>query len=672
MLWHANVDVPGGFVGVDVFFVISGYLMTDLLIRSRRPAGAPKLLDFYGRRARRLLPASLVATLGVLVLTRLFLPEARWRSISKDALYSIGFSMNWREVSNSVDYLRFQAAPSPLQHYWSLGVEEQFYFFWPALLALVLWRQTKLTLARLLTIGLLAASFAWSVIATSDSPTTSYFSSFTRVWELLLGAVVGMFAPQLLKLASNRALATGLFVVGLGAIAYASAAFSTTTPFPSWRAAIPCVGAFLMLLAFGNAALGPFQYLVDSRPVQLVGDLSYSLYLWHWPLLVVATAKYGVLSAGEGLLVVALAFIPAIISYRYVEEPIRHNRLMLGSLWATFRTTGIAVMAATLAALLFLAYIPQPVAAADPTLTTLEPGTVTENVQKLGAAVLADDPLNDPAGNPLADYPSIFPDPSAPGASESGCEASTTSTDLVMCSYGPATGTNVVVFGDSHARQWMRPLTQLAVIKNWHVTEITKDFCLPADVKISSPWLASCKTWTAKALAFIKSSKPEVIITSAYDYRVAGANGKAMSEAASRAPMAAALEKTYATLKAQDAKVIVLRNTPQPARFSAALDIADCVSGHRHDLRACSFPRNVGNAPAVGAANVDAAKAAGAALIDLNDAICPTTQCAAVLAGILIYRDANHLTGAYAATLQPRLLKALVKAAPVLEGSVSS
>ncbi|TDD63977.1 acyltransferase, partial [Jiangella aurantiaca] len=248
LAYHAGLPlVSGGFVGVDVFFVISGFLITGLILREVESTGRLRLGRFYARRIRRLLPATAVVLAATAALTIVLLPPLRWPAIAGDIAVSATYVVNWRLASESVDYLTAEDAPSPVQHFWSLAVEEQFYLLWPVLIIALVWwhrrRRGAPSLRRTLLAGLAVVavpSLAWSVHLTAASPGAAYFVSTTRAWELAAGAALAIGARRLERLPAwvASALAGG----GLAAVGWAALTYDATTPFPGAAALVPVLG----------------------------------------------------------------------------------------------------------------------------------------------------------------------------------------------------------------------------------------------------------------------------------------------------------------------------------------------------------------------------------------------------------------------------------------------
>ena len=338
---HAGVPwVSGGFVGVDVFFVLSGFLITGLLLRERERSGRTSLLGFYARRVRRILPAGTLVAVVTVLASYHWLGFLRGNRIAGDGRWVALFAGNLHFAADGTKYLNANVPASPLQHYWSLAVEEQFYLLWPVLLATtaVLCRRSSLriTLAGVLS-GMIVSSLAWSVVETSSNGTWAFFSPLTRAWELALGGLIAVAVPLLRSRDGRpRAAWASLSWVGLLVMLASAYTIGSGTAFPGWAVTAPVLGAAAVVTA-GTAAPGSgAEMLLRLPPFQWVGRISYSLYLWHWPLLKIAEQRRGTpLPPAQSLLWVAVAVVLSVLTLRLVENPIRFARRLTSSTTAT-------------------------------------------------------------------------------------------------------------------------------------------------------------------------------------------------------------------------------------------------------------------------------------------------------------------------------------------------
>lgn len=317
--------IPGGYVGVDVFFVISGYLITGLLFREAQATGSISLLAFYARRVRRLLPAATAVLVAVAIFLPL-LPRARWQETIHEIVASALYVENWQLARLAVDYLGGENAPSPLQHYWSLSIEEQFYIAWPLIMLGVLAMARRTTDIRraffLVLLAIFSVSLVASIVLTASDPVTAYFVTHTRVWELTLGGLLALVVLPPLSSAVREAMR----VLGLAGIGIACVAFSTDTRFPGAAALLPTLGAALVIAAGKSSAERSTYKVLALRPMQYLGDISYSVYLWHWPLIVFASLHLADsrISPTMGGFILAATIVLAAASKRFIEDPFRH------------------------------------------------------------------------------------------------------------------------------------------------------------------------------------------------------------------------------------------------------------------------------------------------------------------------------------------------------------
>lgn len=331
VLFHANVPgIRGGFVGVDVFFVLSGFLITGLLLKERLDRGTVSLRGFYARRVRRILPAATVVIVVSVLASYYWLGFLEGNSVADDARWAAVFLANIHFAAIGTNYFTALAPPSPLQHMWSLGVEEQFYVVWPTLVVVVglIGKRLDLRLRLGLVLGAIAAaSFAWSVLETWQNGTSAYFSPLTRAWELALGGLLAVGSQLLPKI--PRKLAIVLGIAGLIGILVSGVLFNAQTLYPGAAAALPVLGTVLVVAAGGAVANSGAELFLRLGPLQWLGKRSYSLYLWHWPILIIAEERVGrALPLWKNLLCVLAAVVASMITYRLIENPVRSSRFL--------------------------------------------------------------------------------------------------------------------------------------------------------------------------------------------------------------------------------------------------------------------------------------------------------------------------------------------------------
>jgi peptidoglycan/LPS O-acetylase OafA/YrhL len=671
--YHAGVpQLSGGFVGVDVFFVISGFLITGLLLREIDTTGSVDLRSFYARRARRLLPATAVVLTATAVITAAVIPVTRWSSIVWDIASSAVYATNWRLAARSSDYLASDGAASPVQHFWTLAVEEQFYLVWPLLLlALVtLHRRTGWRLRQMLVVAIVIlaiTSLWWSVTLTSEAPGQAYFVTTTRIWELAIGAILafGVSVASRLPMVVRAPLA----VAGLAAIGFAALTFDASTPFPGAAALIPTMGAAAFIAAGTSATVPTIGRLLDNSPTRMVGSLSYSLYLWHWPLLVGARAVWAdpgqPLAVPIGLVVVVASVLPAWLTYRFVEQPIHHAPVLVDSLK---RNAGLAV-ACTAVVAIAAAGVGLAVPEATPMLAAGDEGA--------GAHALEDarggDDSASPDGNPaddevptgesdpglisdeIVDEADFEPDPIAAlrdvaRVNGESCIAGINGVDLESCEFGPAAAeTTVAVVGDSKMHQWLPAIQAIAESRGWRVTTYLKSACALVRVPVGrdGSLYRDCAEYNEKRFEVLLDSRFDIILTS---QRAPNAFMPEEPTAVGRQAMVDDLRRTWRDLSRTGARVTVVLDNAGPP-----MSVPDCVASNAEQLSVCAFPR--AKAVGVGAAPVQLAALAGSdevQLLSLQDWICLPSMCPAIVGNVLVYRQGSHLTGTYVASLTER------------------
>jgi peptidoglycan/LPS O-acetylase OafA/YrhL len=681
VLFHARIALfSGGFVGVDVFFVLSGFLITRLLLREVDSTGTISLRKFWARRARRLLPASCVVVVATVIASQVLLAPIAQRPLATDAVAAGGFVVNFVFAGRLGDYFASQLGqtPSPLLHFWSLAVEEQFYLFWP--LALLGLRRRPRRYRRLVTvmmIGVAIVSFCTCLWMTRTHPTGAFYLLPARMWELAIGGLIAVAGSAWALVSPNaRAVAAWLGVAG---IATAVVTFDDSVAFPGSAALLPVLGTALIVISGGRDA-APFAPMALLRHplLQWLGRRSYAIYLWHWPALVLAEAKWGPLTLPQRFVAIAIAIGLAAASLRLVEDPVRQ------SVWVALRPSrGLALGGALCATVLVTGAISMAVprqldggtAAAAPALNPVAPTTtvalgtpaqVTQAAVGPAAALIGDDLSSLVAANQLvleqglttSAVPSnmrpslgkVFDD--RPAVYGDGCVAIGVDDKLNPCRYGKTSASiKVVLFGDSHAAQWFPPLHTIAERNGLELIVLAKGGCPAASVSIPTATLArTCPIWRDKAVQFIADENPDLVI-------VTGSRHYPNTDQEWRDGFAT----TVGRLKGLTPRLLVLGDNPD-----SRTDPATCLSANLTNVKACTNTRV--KAVETGKLDVERAIAEqdGARFVDTSDWLCTTTDCPLIIGDILMFRDINHLTTVAADWFTP-MLEAIVM--PYLRGT---
>ncbi len=571
VLGHAGAPhLSGGYVGVDVFFVLSGFLITGLLLSQAARDGRVRLGDFYVSRARRILPAAVLTLVVTDIAAHQLLNFVRAREAVSDSVWAAIFAANVHFARAGTDYFAQDRPPSPVQHFWTLAVEEQFYLVWPVVLALVL--LVGVLRRRLLWIVGAAgvASFAWSVHATAAHPVPAYFSTAARAWELALGAALAIGAPRLrVPAAAGWA--------GLGCIVAAAVAFSGSTPFPGYSALLPTFGAALVIAAHGGGA----ARLLSLPPLRYVGDRSYAFYLWHWPVLVIATGYAGhALSTPARLGLSAGAFMLSILSYALVENPIRHMRWRAPGgalLWPASVVVTLAVALPILASLhATAARIADASAAVRPTALAAPAGASRASWKPLGAVAAAVDAAKRGARLPWPLTPSVGDLSKDFYAFPSGCSAHRGQTSSSVCRLGDTgAGKTLVVIGDSHAQMWMPTILNLARRDGWTVVPFVKVGCVPTKWLHSKDW--GCSVWYRWALGRAAKLHPQVSLVAA-----------SWADSPRAAPALKAVAALIGSVTRFSATTIVVGDSPHQHRQPV-----DCLLSSGATMRTCASKATV-------------------------------------------------------------------------------
>jgi peptidoglycan/LPS O-acetylase OafA/YrhL len=646
--FHAGVPrITGGYVGVDIFYVISGFLITGLLVDELERSGTISLRSFFARRARRLLPLAALVLVAVAIGMQVFTPPVFRPTVRFDAISAAFYYSNWQFALESINYLTLGGAQNPVLHYWSLSVEEQFYLVWPLLLILAvsLWRGRGPSVrvrcgAIIAIVG--GASFAYSIVETAAQPAIAYFETTTRVWEFAAGGALALAGSRLARTWPLAAAAGGW--LGLAAIVASVLAYGPITEFPGTAALLPVLGASLLIAAGIAAPVRGVSALLSLGPLRYLGKISYAWYLWHWPCLVFArTARWAPADGRIGFtttaIAVAISLVLAIVTHALVEAPARRAR------WFAVGRRRVLLLAssATAAAVIALGVSGGPLAL---------PG---------GVSLIGDADAS--TAVPAAVTPLEAQASTAYGALH-GCHVGYDATAPVSgCVFGAADAKRTVVLvGDSHAAQWFPALERLAVHERFRLIAWTKSGCpLAPRVHIYLPAIGrdytECTAWTRSVLQRLRAlPRPAMIIvgrTSTYLPQVLTPDAEQPGAGEASRLWGAGAEAAVSALRRIAPRVIVLRDTPH-----APSDVPACISWDPSTSSRCDFTRGASS----DAAEYAAERAAGVPRFVYSDptsAVCPRATCRAVSDGVITYRDDNHLTAAFAASRWRQFAQAL-------------
>ena len=661
--YHLRPDlVPGGFVGVDVFFVISGYLITGHMIREIRSTGRLRLAHFWGNRARRILPAALLVILLIVATDTFIAPITQWGGLGRQALGSVYYVQNWLLAGDSVNYLASTNPATPFQHFWSLAVEEQFYLLWPFVVVVAVWFAARLGSRRgeggknrlgvwLVAISgtLVTASFVWSAVDVSEHDPAAYFATTTRLWELGLGGILAVLVRYTQR---RRLLRAGLAVAGLAVIIVVSFVYNADTPFPGIGALPPVLGSAAIIVAGRTSGFGSLTWIVDRHAVQWLGNISYSLYLWHFPIAVDFTAITGrrpTIPVALGL--VGVMIIGSAGSYYLVEQRVRKATWARRSDLRALVAAGLAMVVVGASTSIFWI---RPMQTEQQWNQASQVARHQARTTKSFGAAMARKGSYRPFGGSRQ---VIVPDPInakrdmfLDGVS-GRCEPPPSSNRTTrMCQFGnPNASTVIAVVGDSHARMYTPPVLEAARKHGWKVVTFIHTSCPYSATQRAFPDAASCLQANQQTARRIEQLHPAVVVTAFWA-------GSRFVDDGGRPPGAAGLASAWKQLSRAGSQVLVIKDAPQPRT-----DVVGCVSQHYDDPAVCATPRTT----AMSSHDLVQVAARGlkhVRVLDLTDRFCNAKVCPAVIGDVLVYIDGNHIGKTYADTLLPDIDPALVEA----------
>ena len=591
-IFHAKL-LPGGFIGVDIFYVISGYLITGLILREIEKTGTLNLNNFYQRRIKRLLPTSIFVLFATAIVGLFVLPAITRDALGRDLFAAATYISNYLFAWWDNDYQNLDATPSPFIHYWSLAVEEQFYLIWPVFI-LFLSRYGKRAIFYGVSISS-TLSLLLSIYQTETSPIWAFYSLPTRAWELGFGALL-LFVPD--KFFRNR------YIPWLGAIGIALSVyrFDENTAFPGSNALLPVIATVVLI---GSVSNWPrfFNDLSNNRISQWLGAISYPLYLWHWPALVLPSSALGrPLRIRERIFCIVLTIVLAHLTSKFIEQPFRHKKIAGKKIYLFFAGSTIISLVAGLM-----------IAATSSSIINVKGTNYTFNLVE------------------VMQKPRVYGD---------NCHSNYGETESGVCLYGDVGSKRVIVlYGDSHAAQWFPALELLAKERGFKLISLTKSACPSVDVPRADQGAfknSDCEKWRANSVARINKLKPEAVIISSFQYFTPPTGYPDENKWWRDGQI-----KLLSDLRASSKHLIYISDTPRPTR-----DIPSCLTAS--DPQTCDTSKKT----PVKIIN-------GFEKIDPTPWLC-TSICPAIKDGFVVYRDASHISVAAAIALRPQLEAALI------------
>lgn len=627
---HAGVPVlRGGFVGVDVFYILSGYLITGLLVQEVETTGRIRFGTFYIRRLRRLLPALLLMVAVTCVVAQLVMPPSRLPLQASSASTAVLWLSNFQFAFWKWNYFAPPIDATLFVHTWSLGVEEQFYLIWPLLVALVAgaWKRSPCTpnMARLkwLFIGIFVASYLLALYWTRRSPMYAFYLMPPRAWQFALGAGVFLLVGSPAFRADSAIQGSAWLLpagwIGLAMILLAARIIEPLAPYPGTWSLLPSFGAALALAAGTSRSSMSVHHMLSWRPMQALGRVSYSWYLWHWPVLILGAMVVDATNGLNQLLLVLFSLMLALLSYHFFETPIRHQRQIVAK--------------PRLAIIVALAMMIIASAALHGWLDVSQKHLQTAPELKRFAAAKKD----------------------SPGLGGMGCYPSTTSSEVRICSFGRRQAKHTaVILGDSKAAHWVPAYRQVFNKPDWRLLVVIKLSCPMVDAPFVALGLrrefTECADWREKAVRQVAALRPDVAILSedvAYPF--------------TQRQWVSGTQHVLQALAPDVHRIYLMRPTPE-LPFDGRL-CAEPRSRLYHALvgeSRCSSGAHTAHFDEVGEwLRMAAAPFHDVQIVDMTNSVCPGGVCRAEVNGVIVFRDSGHMSATFSRSLAPALAAAL-------------
>jgi peptidoglycan/LPS O-acetylase OafA/YrhL len=667
----------GGFVGVDIFFVISGFVITQSMLREHDRTGHISIANFYKRRVKRIMPAAALTLALTLAVGYFAFGAARFASLLWDAAFSAIFAANWRFATVGTDYFAAAGPVSPIQHFWSLAVEEQFYFAWPFLVAgifaLAARSGRRAAGARgFIGVSIAAislASFLWALMETSTAPTNAYFSTLSRTWELGIGALLAVAAPACSRiLPKARPVLAWTGVSGMVASLFL---INNSVPFPAPTALLPVLSAALFTAAGSGVSQQSFLFPLTNPVSGYIGNMSYSLYLWHFPIIILAGVWLDTTDLGVQLGILVGIFVWSYYAYELWEKRILDSNWLKGSKRRTssrsdtvfneaYKLKALSLLVVLFLVVIYMGFRPEPertaIASTDQTLAApeatalpsdapLPPETAKLQVKIKAALSTTSWPTLDPSMDEV-----IAADKYPEKLKECG---SGDRVDWSTCTYGDSNAPkSAVLLGDSIAMHWVVPLRQIYGTGDWNFRSMAMFSCAFTDLKqkiANASRAPLCDQRKQEAVSFVNERQPDLVIVSSS--AVTGYSPET-NEAYSPAAWVAGAERQIKKLSG--AKHVLILSAPPADKdvkecFTPTSNPAACVSGKTMEWS------NVASLES------KLAKELGGTHVDASSLFCFGGRCPSFVSGMPVKRDKVHITPEYGEMIVPALRELMLR-----------
>lgn len=627
-LWEPRL--PGGLAALDVFFVISGYLVTGILFDARERDGRVSLAAFLARRARRILPSAVTVLLACLVGMFAFVSITDWGRVAGELFASAVFLENWALIAAGQAYAAPDVATA-VQHYWTLAVEVQFYIVWAVMLMVLLGRGSGAGRRRAATAGIvsvLAVSLAVSIVWCAVAPASGYLSTATRMWELAAG---GLLAALFRRIPRFR-VALPLSIAGWLAIFVSFVIYDPSVPWPSWRALLPVGGAVLVIAAGVPRESRWWRALSDNALTRNLAESSYAIYLWHWPLLVFAQQAIGHSPTTPQKIGIAIASLAlGWATTRWVERPLRFGWLRQTRPLATLTVAVLAIALVAAPPLAVRTVMQRTTELYNAIATAPKAGLCVGAEARAPGAQCTDGPYTGLSPDPLGDWEQVSV------LHAMGCATDNISAEVQSCRFGDPKGTiHVALVGDSHAMKLWPALQVIATQQGWDLVTYLKaqcEFAAPGPDDATN----GCAGWRASVAQRLRTDGPwDLVVTTGASHETSGPD----APAAFRAEWQPVLDT--------GARLVDVRDDPY-----LGADVHACVVAHLHDTSACDRARSESLLPDSMAET--ALTMTGASVVDLTNLFCSDATCFAVVGGVITHRDEDHITDDFSRSYAPYL-----------------